>query len=68
VIWPVTKLFEYKVTGTLDDPQSTPLYDISKLILLPLHPIKTLEGILPADTNSPAVKLPKKAGGGPGVN
>jgi hypothetical protein len=51
--WPVTKLFEYKVTGTLGNPKMTPLYDISKLLLAPLHPIKSLEAILPAgNTNS----------------
>jgi hypothetical protein len=61
VTWPVSKLFEYKVTGTLDDPKMTPLNDIAKLILAPLHPIKTLEHILPvgntnavASTNAPA--------------
>ena len=26
VLWPVTKLFEYKVTGTLGDPKAEPVY------------------------------------------
>ena len=62
VFFPFPRLFEYKVTGTLADPKSTPLYDITKLILFPLHPIKTLEDALPPfdnATNAPAGKPPK---------
>ena len=47
VLWPVSKLFEYRVTGTLKNPKSEPVY-VPKLLLLPLHPIRTLEEILPA--------------------
>ena len=46
VLWPVSKLFEYHVTGTLKNPKSDPVY-VPKLLLLPLHPIRTLEEILP---------------------
>jgi hypothetical protein len=46
VLWPVSKLFEYQVTGTLKNPKSEPVY-VPKLLLLPLHPIRTLEEILP---------------------
>ena len=56
-LWPVSKLFEYKVTGTLRDPKMTPLYDVSKLLLAPLHPIKSLEAILPVG-NTNAVSVP----------
>ena len=45
VLWPVSKLFEYHVTGTLKNPKSDPVY-VPKLLLLPLHPIHTLEEIL----------------------
>ncbi len=45
VLWPVSKLFEYHVTGTLKNPKSDPVY-VPKLLLLPLHPIRTLEEIL----------------------
>jgi len=56
ISWPVTELFEYKVTGTLENPHMAPYHDISKLLLAPLHPIKTLEGILPVgNTNSPTI-------------
>jgi len=55
-LWPVSKLFEYRVTGTLKNPKSEPVY-VPKLLLLPLHPIRTLEEILPAgNTNAPPEK------------
>lgn len=45
VFWPVTKLFEYKVTGTLNRPKSAPLY-IPKLFMMPLHPVRTLRELM----------------------
>jgi len=45
-LWPVSKLFEYRVTGKLENPKSEPVY-VPKLLLLPLHPIRTLEEVLP---------------------
>lgn len=53
-LWPVSKLFEFQITGTLQHPQSQPVY-LPKLLLMPLHPIRSLEGMLStgADTNSP---------------
>jgi hypothetical protein len=54
VLWPVSKLFEYKITGTLEHPKSDPVYVIPKLLLMPLHPIRSLEEILPAgDADTP---------------
>ncbi len=47
VLWPVSKLFEYRVTGPLNDPRSEPIYVLPKLLLLPLHPIRTLQEIIP---------------------
>jgi hypothetical protein len=44
VLFPVSKLFEYQVTGTLKAPQTEPLY-VPKLLLMPLHPIRSLEEI-----------------------
>jgi hypothetical protein len=51
VLWPVSKLFEYRVTGTLKNPKSEPVY-VPKLLLLPLHPIRTLEEMLPGGDSS----------------
>jgi hypothetical protein len=43
-LWPVAKLFEYKITGTLAEPKLAPLY-IPKILLLPLNPVRTLEDL-----------------------
>jgi hypothetical protein len=51
-LWPVSKLFEYKISGTLGKPESEPVYVVPKLLLMPLHPIRSLEEILSSDTNT----------------
>jgi hypothetical protein len=51
-LWPVSKLFEYKITGTLAQPKSDPVYMLPKLLLLPLHPIRTVEGLFPGELSS----------------
>ncbi len=59
LLWPVSKLFEYRVTGTLDHPQAKPVTPLPNLLLLPLHPIRSFEDLLPpADlfTNAPPAK------------
>jgi len=61
IFTPVTKVFEYKVTGTLENPKKEPVY-VPKILLLPLHPIRTLEELIPgggnffSSTNVPPVK------------
>ena len=42
-LWPVSKIFEYHVTGPLENPKSEPIYVLPRLLLIPLHPIRTLE-------------------------
>ena len=63
VFWPVTKLFEFKVSGTINDPKTEPVFLIPKVMLLPFqmpfHPVRTLKGFLPESksddqTNSPS--------------
>ena len=54
VLWPVSKLFEYHITGTLKNPKSEPVYVLPKFLLMPLHPIRTLEESSPAATPFPA--------------
>jgi hypothetical protein len=56
-LWPVSKLFEYKISGTLAKPESDPVY-VPKLLLMPLHPIRSLEEMLSGgtDTNPPPKK------------
>jgi hypothetical protein len=58
VLWPVSKVFECRVTGKLDDPKATPIY-VPKILLVPLHPIRTLEQLFSpsaTNTNAPAAK------------
>jgi hypothetical protein len=52
VLFPVSKLFEYQVTGTLDNPRTEPLY-VPKLLLMPLHPIRSLQELLPGGGSGP---------------
>jgi len=42
---PLSKVFEYKVSGTLSEPKSEPLY-IPKVVDSLLHPFRTLKGLL----------------------
>jgi hypothetical protein len=55
VLWPVTKLFEYKVGGSLGRPKSQPVY-IPKIFLMPFHPVRTLRELMEGD-DEPA-KIP----------
>ncbi len=54
VLWPVSKLFEYKITGTLKNPKSEPVYVVPKLLLMPLHPFRSLEEMFPAGAGTSA--------------
>ena len=52
VFWPVTKLFEYKVTGTLQNPKKESIVPfVPNLLQMPLHPIRTLEELLSSGGN-----------------
>jgi hypothetical protein len=64
-LWPVSKLFEYKITGTVQDPKIEPVFFIPKVMLLPfrmLHPTNTKESApeppKPAQTNAPPAVSP----------
>jgi hypothetical protein len=50
VFWPVTKMFEYKVTGTVGEPKIEPVYIVPKLMMLPFQPFRSLKGLLLEDT------------------
>jgi hypothetical protein len=45
LFWPVSKLFEFKITGTLDQPKTDQLYMIPRILLAPLHPVRTLKDL-----------------------
>jgi hypothetical protein len=58
-LWPVSKVFEYQVTGTLENLKKEPVHDVSKVLLMPLHPIRTLEEFFPgSDTFSSPTNAP----------
>ena len=59
VLTPLTKLFEYKVTGTLGQPKLEPLYLIPKLLLFPLNPIKNLKELFPEEPKASPKPEPK---------
>lgn len=50
---PLTKLFEYRITGTVREPKSEPLYFVPKLLLKPLRPFKTLRELFPTEPAPP---------------
>jgi hypothetical protein len=63
VLWPVSKVTECRVSGTLDDPKVTPVYIpgfIPKVLSVPLHPFRSLQEVFSAPatntatTNAPA--------------
>ena len=56
---PFSKFFESKVTGTLDDPKIESHYIVSKILLAPFHPFRTLGEIFnPGGTNAPSETPP----------
>jgi hypothetical protein len=50
---PFTKLFEFKVSGTLAQPRSEPLF-IPKVLMMPLRPWQTLKELFGEDEKPPA--------------
>jgi hypothetical protein len=55
VLWPITKILEYKVTGNLSKPKVEPLY-LPKALLIPFHPIQSIKELMPdnSQNNAPA--------------
>lgn len=49
VFWPVTKMFEFRITGTLGDPKLEPVYMVPKLMLLPFQSFRFLKGLTRGD-------------------
>jgi hypothetical protein len=53
VLYPITKLFEFKITGTLDKPRTDQLYMVPRILLAPFHPIRTIKDLFPGDSKPP---------------
>jgi len=59
VLSPFTKMFEYKVTGPMDNPKKDPVYIIPKLVQMPFLPFRGLkELLLEEPTPAPANPAP----------
>jgi hypothetical protein len=54
VFWPVTKMFEYRVGGTLSEPKTEPVFFVPRIMTLPFHPFRTLREIMPEEAPPPA--------------
>jgi len=66
-LWPLAKALEYKITGTLQSPNSQPLY-IPRLLLLPLNPFRLVQELFSADSarsNAPPAEPAPPAPSGP---
>jgi hypothetical protein len=66
VLWPLSKAFEYRITGSVYHPKSQPVY-IPRLLLWPLHPFRSIKTLIvpsPAKPDSefsdPFSLLPEK--------
>ena len=57
VLWPVSKIFECQVTGTLGEPKAKPVLLLPRILMVPLHPIRSMEEMFAAPaTNNPVAK------------
>ncbi|MGB0578176.1 MAG: hypothetical protein ACPGVU_00610 [Limisphaerales bacterium] len=50
---PITKILEHKVTGTLGKPESEPLNELPKILLVPLKPLQIFQNILRGSGDRP---------------
>jgi hypothetical protein len=53
MFWPMTKIFEYKVTGTFSKPKAEPLF-IPKILLMPFHPLRSIRELMESDKDDNA--------------
>ena len=61
VFWPITKVLEFRVAGTLQEPKSMP-HITPKVLLWPFQPLKTIKGILSPENSSPILTpLPNRS-------
>ncbi len=59
-LWPVSKTFEYRISGTIHKPKSDPMF-IPRVFFFPLHPVQTIKDMIPEDTNSVPTNAPLAA-------
>ncbi len=57
--WPFTKLFEYKVSGTLDEPVAEPVYLLPKVVLMPFNPRQMFKQLFAPEEQKPPPPPPQ---------
>jgi uncharacterized protein YhdP len=57
-LWPVSKMFEYKITGPLNAPKNEPVFLIPKVVLLPFHPFRVMKDLFPEQSESSQTQGP----------
>lgn len=59
-LWPVSKVFEYEITGSLHHPKSAPLY-LPKFFFMPMHPMQTWKDLTPSESDTTGTNAPSFA-------
>ncbi|HXS68407.1 MAG TPA: AsmA-like C-terminal region-containing protein, partial [Candidatus Polarisedimenticolia bacterium] len=59
-LWPVSKTFEYKITGDIHKPKSEPVF-IPRIFFFPLHPMQTIKDMIPPPEQSSTNLFPEVA-------
>ena len=63
VLFPVSKLFEYRITGTLEEPRKRPLYILPSIIAFPLQPLQSLKELFGEPEKKPVDPKEPRTGG-----
>jgi hypothetical protein len=60
-LYPITKIFEYRITGTLTQPKSDPLYLLPRLLLMPLRPVRLIKDLFNSDPEKNPAPPPNRS-------
>ena len=63
ILFPLSKLFEYRITGTLEEPKKRATYILPSIITMPLQPIQSLKEIFGEPDKKPVDAGEPKADG-----
>ena len=63
ILFPLSKLFEYRITGTLEEPKKRATYILPSVITLPLQPLQSLKELFGEPEKKPADPKEPKADG-----
>jgi hypothetical protein len=51
-LWPVSKVFEYKITGSMREPKAEPVFIVPRILFMPFHPPRQPDY---TQTNTPSI-------------